>query len=256
MINSSYFNAASILLVLPFILAFVLYLFAVKVSRNNNRNWPLHRTIVWISGILSAVSAVFGPIAQKAHMDFTFHMIGHLLLGMLAPLLLALAKPVTLALRTLSVTNARKLSRILRSRPVRFLSNPIIAAILNIGGLWALYATDLFLIMHESLLAYLIIHIHVFLAGYLFTISLIYLEAVPHRHSFVFRASVFVCALAGHGILSKYIYANPPENISIEEAKSGGKVMYYGGDLIDLVIIFILCLHWYQATNPRRKGHA
>ena len=97
---------------------------------------------------------------------------GHLLLGMLAPLLIALSAPMTLLLRTLNVNYARKLSRLLRSHPIRFFSHPIVASILNIGGLWLLYTTNLYTAMHGNLLLHIIVHIHVFIAGYLFTISI------------------------------------------------------------------------------------
>lgn len=47
--------------------------------------------------------AVIGPLSRQSHADFTIHMAGHLLLGMLAPLLNAIAAPMTLLLRTLNV---------------------------------------------------------------------------------------------------------------------------------------------------------
>lgn len=80
------------------------------------------------------------------------HMLVHLLLGMLAPLLMALAAPMTLLLRTLSVSSARVLSRVLSSRPLRLLTHPVIASFLNLGGLWLLYTTDLYSLMHENIL--------------------------------------------------------------------------------------------------------
>ncbi|MBD1222520.1 cytochrome c oxidase assembly protein [Virgibacillus halodenitrificans] len=241
---------ASILLVIPFITGGIAYLIAVFISIRKGRKWPLWRTVLGLAGFLTVGIAVAGPIAEKAHMDFTFHMLSHLLLGMLGPLLIALSAPMTLILRALSVSAARRLTSLLRSTYAGFVTNPIGASFLNIGGLWLLYATDLFSLMHESLLLYVIIHAHVFLAGYLFTISLIYIDPTPHRYSFVYRVSVFIVALAGHGILSKYIYGFPPDGVSTSEAQTGGMLMYYGGDLIDLLLIFVLCLHWYRATRP------
>ncbi len=241
---------ASILLVIPFITGGIAYLIAVFISMRKERKWPLWRTVLGLAGFFTVGIAVAGPIAEKAHMDFTFHMLSHLLLGMLGPLLIALSAPMTLILRALPVSAARRLTSLLRSTYAGFVTNPIVASILNIGGLWLLYATDLFSLMHESLLLYVIIHAHVFLAGYLFTISLIYIDPTPHRYSFVYRVSVFIFALAGHGILSKYIYGFPPDGVSISEAQTGGMLMYYGGDLIDLLLIFVLCLHWYRATRP------
>src|SRR5690606_5614714 len=92
---------------------------------------------------------------------------------------------------------------------------------------------------------------HIFLAGYVFTASMIYIDPIPHRFSFLFRAIVFIVALAGHQVLSKYIYAFPPNGVTRTEAEAGGMLMYYGGDAIDLVIIFVLCYQWYCKTRPR-----
>ena len=244
-------NVSQILLAIPFSVALVLYLIAVIVSNRKHKQWPISRIILWAIGVSCAIGAVSGPVAQRAHMEFSFHMLGHLLIGMLAPLLMVLAAPVTLILRALPVTQARWLSRILKSRFMGVVSNPIVAAILNVGGLWVLYTTSLFEAMHQHILLYLFIHIHVFLAGYLFTISMIYIDPAPHRTGFIYRGSVLILALTGHGILSKYIYAYPPAGIPREQAQSGGILMYYGGDLIDLILIVIFCYQWYKAVRPR-----
>ena len=82
-----------ILLAIPFIVVLVLYLLAVAVSNRKHKKWPISRTILWGIGVGCALVAVSGPVAQRAHMEFSFHMLGHLLLGMLAPLLLVLAAP-------------------------------------------------------------------------------------------------------------------------------------------------------------------
>ncbi|MFC0469393.1 cytochrome c oxidase assembly protein [Halalkalibacter kiskunsagensis] len=240
-----------IILVLPFVIGLVIYFFAVINSNRRYRKWPFYRTVLWVIGVLCAIVAVAGPFAQRAHTDFTVHMLGHLLLGMLAPLLMVLSAPMTLALRTLNVTLARRLTRVLKSWPVRLLSDPIVASLLNIGGLWILYATDLYTAMHENITLHVLIHLHVFLAGYLFTLSMIYIDPTPHPTSYVYRATVLILALAAHGILSKYIYANPPSGIPVYQAEKGGMLMYYGGDTIDIVIIFLLCYQWYRATRPK-----
>ncbi|MFP3359349.1 cytochrome c oxidase assembly protein, partial [Planococcus sp. SIMBA_143] len=117
-------------------------------------------------------------------------MMGHLLVGMMAPLLLVFGRPMTLLMRTLNVQSARKLSRLLNSRYISFITNPLVAATLNIGGLFLIYITGLFTMMHMSAWLYTLIHLHVFLAGYLFTISLIYIDITTHRYSDMYRALV------------------------------------------------------------------
>lgn len=238
-------------LALPFIFALIMYIIAAFLSSRRYKPWPLYRTIFWTFGVLFAVIAVVGPIANLAHRNFIAHMLGHLLLGMLAPLLMVLAAPMTLALRTLNIPLARRLSRILRSRLSRIITHPIVASFLNLGGLWILYNTDLYLLMHENTLIHIIVHFHVFIAGYLFTVSMVYIDPIAHRISFLYRSIVLIVFLAGHGVLAKFIYAHPPTGVPLAQAEIGGMLMYYGGDIIDIIIIYILFLHWFRATRPR-----
>ncbi|WP_181348490.1 cytochrome c oxidase assembly protein [Thalassobacillus sp. CUG 92003] len=232
-------------------LAILSYVIAATFSSRRYAKWPFYRKFFWAMGILCACFSVTGPLAEQAHMNFTAHMWAHLLLGMLAPLLMALAAPVTLVLRTLRVHQARRLTRVLRSHIVGVFTHPIVASLLNIGGLWVLYTTELYHYMQENMLAHVLVHLHVFIAGYLFTISFLYIDPTPHRYSYLYRAIIFIFALAGHGILSKFIYAHPPDGVPVDEAQSASKLMYYGGDAIDLVIIVLMCLHWYQSTRPQ-----
>lgn len=235
------------LLLMPFIVAFVFYLLAYF----RKRGWPVYRLVFWGLGILCSLGAMFGPLAEKAQVDFTYHMITHLLLGMLAPLLLALAAPMTLALGTLPVGIARRISGPLRSWPLGLFSDPFVASLLNIGGLWILYTTELYQMMHGNMVLHLLIHLHVFLAGYLFTIAIVYIDPMPHRRSFSYRVIVLVISLAGHNILAKWIYAHPPFGVPRTEAELGGLWMYYGGDAIDLILIILFFHQWYRATRPR-----
>lgn len=240
-----------VLLAFPFGLALLFYIIAVTLSNRRYRKWPLSRMFFWTIGVLLAVFSVAGPLAELAHLNFTAHMVGHLFLGMAAPLFMSLAAPMTLILRTLPVNWARRFTRLLKSPPARFVSDPIVASLLNVGGLWILYTTNLYTAMHESIFLHLFVHVHVFLAGYVFTVAIIYIDPIAHRKSFLYRAVVLIVALAGHGILSKYIYAHPPAGVPLAQAKTGGMLMYYGGDVVDLVLIFILCMHWYRSARPR-----
>ena len=239
------------ILAIPFMIALIIYPVAVLRANRRFNQWPVYRTVLWMSGNLFALISVIGPLANRAHIDFTVHMMGHLLLGMLAPLLMVLAAPMTLLLRALTVKNASRLSSILKSQPSRICSDPIVASLLNVGGLWLLYSTNLYSAMLHSQFLHVLIHIHVFIAGYLFTISMIYIDPIHHRRSYIYRAIVFIIALAGHQILSKYIYAHPPQGVSSIQAESGGMFMYYGGDVIDIVIIIILCSQWFKSSRPR-----
>jgi len=247
------YSAASlqIFLAIPFILLFVLYILAVVLSNRKKKAWPTYRIIAWNLGILCAMLAVIGPIADLAHTNFSAHMVGHVLLGMLAPLFMALGAPVTLLLRTISIPTARKLTKTLRSsRSIHFVQHPITASLLNIGGLWMLYTTGLFPMMHENMLLYVVVHVHIFLAGYVFTISIIYVDVTPLRKSYLYRTVVFLLALAGHSVLAKYIYATPPNGIPLDQGELGSMIMYYGGDTVEVGLISIMFYQWYKKSRP------
>lgn len=240
-----------ILLSAPFIIGILLYFLAIIFSRRQNRPWPKYRSALWLTGSVLCLITIAGPLASAAHQDFTIHMFGHLLLGMLGPLLMVLAAPMTLLLRSLPTRYAKKVTAVLKSPFFHFLSNPVVPAVLNIGGLWLLYMTSLYSMMQSMVWVHLLVHLHVFLAGYFFAATLLYIDPIPSRYSYIYRSLVLIFALAGHKILSKVIYAYPPEGVSKAEAESGGMLMYYGGDAVDIAIIIILCYQWYQSSGRK-----
>ncbi|MEJ8305481.1 cytochrome c oxidase assembly protein [Saccharibacillus sacchari] len=240
------------LLALPLMLA---YAALAYWTSKRYRRWPASRSLSGCAGILLCASAVAGPLAQAAHSSFTAHMLGHLLLGMLGPLLLVYAAPVTLLFRALPRRAARFLTRLLRSRFAAAISHPVTAASLNVGGLWLLYTTDLYAAMHASVALHVLIHVHVFAAGYLFTSSILPVDPSPHRTGMKLRGCVMILSFAAHGILGKTLYAFPPAGTDIQDARQGAQLMYYGGDGVDLLLILLFCYRWYRSENGKPGIH-
>jgi putative membrane protein len=214
--------------------------------------WPRHRSACWAIGTLISLTAVAGPLAEAGHHSFPAHMVSHLLLAMVGPLLLVLAAPVTLALRALPVRRGRQLTHILGTRPLRLLTDPVVAAGLSVGGLWLLYTTGLYAAMHHHPLVHLLVHAHLAISGLLFTVAIISVDPLPHRRSFKVRAAVLILASAAHGVLAKYLYGHPPSGVAdtgLVNAEVGAMVMYYGGDVVELVLVVLLGARWYRATG-------
>jgi putative membrane protein len=209
--------------------------YAIGLARAAGRGrWPAHRTAAWYGGLVvagagSTLSGSGGAVP---------HAVGHLLLGMLAPLLLVLSAPVTLALRALPAERARLLSAVLRSRPARVLTDPAVAATLDVGGLWVLYTTDLHTVPATQ--------VHVLAAGYLFTAAVVGVDPAPHRPRPAYRAVVLILAAAVHGLLAKHLYATGWQ--------TGGMVMYYGGDVVEVALAALLCRQWLASSVPRRRA--
>ena len=231
----------------------VFYVLAVIRIRKKRRPWPWVRTICWFGGLAAITAAMAGPIADRTPIDFRMHMLAHLLLGMLAPLLLVVAMPITVALRAVPPSIGRAIVRDLRARPLRFLAHPITAAMLDMGGLWALYTTGLSAAMHRHAWLDLGIHLHILIAGYLFTAAMISRDPISHRPSRLCRVVTLVLALAAHAILAKYLYRHPPAGVPREQAQSASLLMYYGGDAVDAALIILFCRQWFVAGQRRTE---
>ena len=244
-------TSLDIILVFIAAIAMVVYISGVVSSHLRGRPWPLFRLVFWTAGVALAAAAVIGPLADAAHESFVAHMWAHLLNGMLAPLLLVLAAPVTLALRTLDVTPARRLSRLLRSAPARVVAHPILAAVLSAGGLWLIYVTPIFEAMQTNRISHLLVHGHLLFAGYLFVAAIISIDPRPHPPGRVVSIIVLVAVMASHGILAKYLFAHPPIDVPAADAQEGAQLMYNLGACVEGAIIVIFCAQWYRTAGQR-----
>jgi putative membrane protein len=240
------------LLLLPLAVASLAYLRAAAAERSRGRrSWPWYRDVSWTAGLGIVAATLVGPLADAAHEDLVAHMVAHLLAGMLAPLLLVAAAPVTLALRCLDVGPARRLSRLLASTPLRVLTHPVVAAAVNVGSLWLLYATPLAAAMRDVPLVHELVVVHVVITGSLFTAAIVPVDPSPHRSSVPLRLAVLVAAIAAHSILAKRVFAIAPLSWSPDEAEHAGLVMYYGGDVLELVLLVAFFAQWYRAASRR-----
>jgi putative membrane protein len=228
----------------------VAYLAAVRPP------WPRARTLCWSSGLVAAAVAVAGPVAAAGHADFRAHMVGHVLLGMLAPLLLVGGRPVTAALRALPVHRGRALVRVLRSPPVAVLTHPAVAAVLSVGGLWLLYRTGLHAATQQHPALHLLVQAHVLGSGYLFAASLVGRDPVAHRPRLAIRAAVLVAAVAAHNVLAKSLVAAPPPGVAADQAAAAGPAMYYLGAPLEIALFVLLGTEWAAADRRARAATA
>ena len=175
----------------------------------------------------------------------------HLLLGMYAPLALVLGAPMTLVLRSVSSSTGRAIGRVLRSRPVHVIANPVVALALNLGGLALLYFTPLYVATTHSTALHLVVHVHFFVAGYLFAWVVAGPDPAPHRPSVPTRLWILGAAILGHAVLSQLIYAGLLVQIPVpaDQRQGAGELMYYGGDIAELLLALALLLTWRPARR-------
>ncbi|MFK4069834.1 cytochrome c oxidase assembly protein [Streptomyces sp. NPDC029674] len=236
------------------LLAAAAYLLAAGRLRQRGDSWPWWRDVSFAAGGSGVAWAAVGPLPGG---PFTAHMVQHLIIGMAAPLLLVLARPLTLTLRTLSPGAARReLLTLARSRPVTWLLFPPLAALLDVGGLWLLYRTELFATMRHEPWLHAVVHAHVLAAGLLFTFAVCQLDPVRHRWSLTVRGATLLAAGAAHAVLAKSLYATTPPGTSFTAADlhTGAQVMYYGGDLAEAALAVVMAATWYRAAGRARTA--
>lgn len=243
---------------IPFLLVLILalgYLGTTVVLKRKKRNWSGWHTLSFLVGTAFLGMALLPSLMHWAHSDLRGHMVQHLLLGMFSPIFLVLGAPITLGLKALPVKAARGLTTILRSSVFQFLSHPVTAFLLNIGGMYVLYLTPLYNQSLANPSLHYLIHFHFLGAGFLFTWSMIGLDPAPNRPGFRVRLIVLFFSIAAHAFLSKYMYAygfplHSPH--SEEQVREAAKLMYYWGDLSELLLTISLFATFYQTRQTAK----
>ena len=191
------------------VIAVALYIKGVMVLTKRGDKWPIGRTISFAVGISAVDYATSGGLGLYAHFSFSWHMIAHMTLGMIAPIAIVLGAPITLALRTLPQgRNSEErgvrgtLLSALHSRYSSIIVNPVGALVIFDGSLFLLYFTSLFGTLMNTHAGHLFMNIHFLLAGFLFFHVIIGIDPNPKRPPFLVRIVTLLAAMSIHAFFS------------------------------------------------------
>ncbi len=186
-----------------------LYIKGVAILKKRGDSWPIGRTIAFALGIAAIDLATSGGLGVYALFSFEYHMIAHMVLGMLAPIGLVLGAPITLALRTLpqgrtpDETGVRgSLLAALHSRYSGVITNPVVALALFDGSLFVLYFTDLFGNLMQNHVGHLFMNVHFLLTGFLFFHVIIGIDPNPRRIPHLVRIVMLFAAMSIHAFFA------------------------------------------------------
>ena len=218
------------------------------------------RVAAFLLGCALLASALLPPIAPYAHQDFRGHMLQHLLIGMYAPLFLVAGAPITVLLRALPVRHARRLTGVLRSRPMRLPSHPITALALSTGTLAVLYFTPLYNAVAARPAAHWLLHAHFLASGCLFAWVIAGPDPAPARPGVRARLFVLGVAIAAHAVIAQLMYGGFLIDVHapIAQVRGGAEIMYYGGDIAELLLAAALVTTWRptRRVTPARSRAA
>ncbi|YCK80803.1 cytochrome c oxidase assembly protein [Arthrobacter sp. D3-18] len=245
------------ILIILIALAAVYVVLAAQQSKQP-KGWPRWRTVLFLAGLVVLGVGLAPQLSPYRHGSLPAHMFQHLLIGMYAPIGLVLGAPGTLLLRTIPRKQGRILGRILRSRPVHVIAHPVTALVLNVGGLAVLYFTPLYEAATHNPTLHMLIHVHFIAAGILFAWAIAGPDPAPRRPSVPARLVVLGVAIAGHAVISQLLYAGLIVQVTGQsvERRQAGELMYYAGDIAELLLAFALVSSWRPARGSVRGRQA
>jgi putative copper resistance protein D len=186
-----------------------LYILGVLVLRRRGDHWPVGRTWAFAISVSLVDFATSGGIGVYAHFAFSYHMLAHMMLGMIAPIGFVLSAPITLALRTLPQGRSPQerglrgtLITVIHSRYSTFITNPVVALALFDGSLFLLYMTPLFGKLMQSHAGHVLMDLHFLLAGYLFFYVIVGIDPNPRKIPHIVRIIVLFAAMSIHAFFS------------------------------------------------------
>ena len=251
-----------------------LYIKGVLIMTRRGDKWPIGRSIAFGFGIAGIDFATSGGLGLYAHFAFSYHMVAHMVLGMIAPIGIVLGAPLTLALRTLPQgRNGTErgvrgtLLAALHSKVALFFTNPIVALALFDGSLFALYFTGLFGGMMQSHVGHLLMSIHFILAGILFFHVIIGIDPNPRRIPHLVRIVIVFTAMSIHAFFSVALMSSttlidegyfaslktPWLTNLLSDQQLGGSIGWAMGEIPILLALVATFISWVKDDSRETK---
>ena len=263
-----------ILIIGLLILAVALYIKGVIVLTRRGDKWPVGRTISFALGISAIDFATSGGLGVYAHFAFSWHMVSHMVLGMIAPIGIVLGAPITLALRTLPQSRDGQelgvrglLIAALHSRYARVITNPVVALAIFDGSLFALYFTSLFGGMMQSHQGHLFMSVHFILAGILFFHVIVGVDPNPKKVPHIVRIVILFAAMSIHAFFSVALMSastlidggyfeslqRPWSLDLLADQRAGGAIGWAMGEIPILIALVATFIQWMRDDSHEAK---
>jgi len=245
----------------------------VTLTRRGDK-WPVGRTVAFAVAVALVDFATSGGIGVYAHFAFSYHMLAHMILGMIAPIGFVLAAPVTLALRTLPQGRTPQergirgtFITVIHSKYSVIITNPVVALGLFDGSLFLLYMTPLFGKLMQSHSGHILMDIHFLLAGYLFFYVIVGIDPNPRKIPHIVRIIVLFAAMSIHAFFSIALLStttltdggyfaslNRPWNINLlADQHVGASLGWMMGEIPILVALIATFIQWMRDDSREAK---
>ena len=245
------------------VLVAALYLTGVAlVPLRSGGRWPVRRTASFAAGLAVCAFATCGSIAVYDQVLFTAHMAGHLALVMVAPAFLVGGHPLSLALAASPPARRERIARVARGRVVSLLTAPPVALASYTVVIVGSHLTGLMDVIMRNTWAGQVEHLVYLVAGMQFFVLVIGTEPVRWRLATPARWLLLAVAMAVDtftGIVllqgTHSVAMKPDPGLAVDllsDTRTGGAIMWFGGDAIMVAIMIALALSWVRRVDTDR----
>lgn len=249
------------------------YAYAVLRLRRRGDQWPVGRLIAWLIGCSALLFTSSSGVKAYGSAMFSVHMGEHMTLNMFIPVLLVLGGPVTLALRALPAAGPDAppgprewLLWLVHSKVTAFISHPVIAFVLFVASLYAVYFTPIFNTLVRYHWGHELMSVHFLLVGYLFYWGIIGIDPGPKRLPFLGRLGLLFAVMPFHAFFgiatmtmtstiggSFYRFVGLPWLSSVSaDQHLGGAIAWGSSELPVILVVIALVAQW--ARQDRRAA--
>jgi putative copper resistance protein D len=239
--------------------------YAVGVHRleRRGRAWPAGRSVAFAGAMVAFAVATMSGLAAYDTVQFSAHMVQHLLLGMVVPLLLVAARPLTLAVQAGSRPTQVTLLRVLHHPVVRFLTQPVVALAAFAATLWVLYFTPLYDLSTSNDAVHLLVHVHFVVVGVLFYGAVLATDPRPTEAPPATRVGLAFLALPAHALLGVALLAGTAiigadahvvgrqawQGDALADQRLAAGLLLSVGELLGLVVVLATVWAWMAAES-------
>ncbi|GAA1548185.1 cytochrome c oxidase assembly protein [Brevibacterium picturae] len=241
--------------------------------RRRGDTWPIHRLICWLLGMIFLVYVTSGGARVYGEIQFSAHMIQHMLLIMVVPLPMVLGAPITMLIRgTKARTDGSRGVRewvlwLVHTPYMRFFANPVFASVNFAGSLVIFYYSGVMKYALEWHLGHELMIIHFLGAGYLFAQALIGIDPGVKRPAYPLRLLMLLITMAFHAFFGISIMSSEVliegdwfGNIgadwgysAIEDQQLGGGIAWGVGEFPTLFIAIMVAFQWSKSSDREAK---
>jgi putative copper resistance protein D len=251
----------------------VAYIYGVWRLHKRGDKWAWGRTASWLAGVALLFYITNGAMNAYEQYLFSVHMIAHMMLTMAVPVLLVPGAPVTLIARAAEKRTDE--SRGLREWVLwavhtpwaRFVSHPIVAAVLFASSLVIFYFTPIFAWSTHEHIGHQWMIVHFLITGYLFVQALVGVDPGPKPMPHAVRLMLLILTLTFHAFFGLALMQGETLLLAdwygamgrtwgvtpIEDQQIGGAIAWGIGELPSAVLTIIVSRQWFNADAREQR---